>query len=215
MMQCYRERSAWITAEEALSHIARWVAEHPKPQMLHRHWNARNTGYWKRRIALRELVWAQSDGKVRMLGVGSTLEAEEVPPLFHCRHWQFDQRQDPRDLTHYPELWVSRVDVEREWPLDPPRIIDLEAQEHIVPLLAAPGLGESTTSRRRGRKPDKRETIKAKIREMGLDEVKGMKEIAWEAMFGASRDTCRKAVKELESEIVGKCNSRQIATIGK
>jgi hypothetical protein len=198
----YCERSAWITADEALNHIARWVAEHPKPQMLDSCWNAANPRYWSRRIAMSELVYAQSDGKVRMIGVGSTPEAEDVPPLFHCRHWQFDQRQDPRDLTHYPELLVSRADVEREWPLDP-RIIDLETQEDIVPLLAAPGLRESSTSRRRGRKPSKRETIKAKMREMGLNAVKGMKETAWEATFSASRDTCRKAVKELESEIVG------------
>jgi hypothetical protein len=147
MKPSYRERAAWIAAEEALQHIARWVAEHPKPKMLDPRWNAAGSQYWNRRIAMRELVYAQSDGKIHMLGVGATEAPEEVPPLFRCRHWEFDRRQDPRDLTHYPELWVSRADVEREWPLDP-RIIDLEAQAHSVALLAAPDLGEKT------KKPD-------------------------------------------------------------
>jgi hypothetical protein len=107
-----------------LEHIARWVENHQDPTSLDHRLRRdlatdRPTSYWQRRIALHEFVWAAGDAEIKVLGVGSTTEAEEVPAgtWLRCRHWTFDQKCDLHGITHYPELWVRRADVERLWPL--------------------------------------------------------------------------------------------------
>lgn len=55
-------------------------------------------------------------------------------------------------------------------------------------------------ARRRGRRPVKRERVKAAMREAlaGGQDVFGMKEVAMEELFKASRDVCRRARDELQ-----------------
>ncbi|WP_338830183.1 hypothetical protein [Bradyrhizobium sp. 27S5] len=67
------------------------------------------------------------------------------------------------------------------------------------PLVGKQPQHDGAGGRRRGPKVDKRETVKAKMRKFGIEEVQKWSETAMAAEFGASRDTCRKALKELKA----------------
>jgi len=59
---------------------------------------------------------------------------------------------------------------------------------------------KNSATRKRGPKISRRDQVKAKMLKFGLDEVGSWSEVAMAAEFGASRDTCRRALKELREE---------------
>lgn len=56
-------------------------------------------------------------------------------------------------------------------------------------------------AKKRGRKPLKGPAIKEEIRKIGAEKVRGWTQEAMAAQFGASRETCQKALDEVMSEI--------------
>jgi hypothetical protein len=69
---------------------------------------------------------------------------------------------------------------------------------------AASPASAATSSRKRGPKIGVRERVKSEMRQIGIKTVNGWSEVAMEEQFKASRDTCRRALRELRKEIVGK-----------
>lgn len=66
----------------------------------------------------------------------------------------------------------------------------------------------ASANRKRGPKVSVKERVKKKMREFGdIEALRTMKEIAMEAEFGASRNTCRKVRNEILSEFVADENS--------
>jgi hypothetical protein len=65
-----------------------------------------------------------------------------------------------------------------------------------------PGARVSRPPRKRGQAAVVLERVKAKMRSFDLKVLASLTEEAMKAEFGASRDTCRRARKEIQSEIV-------------
>lgn len=85
-----------------------------------------------------------------------------------------------------------------------PLLITDAGAQNAKPRLAVVGTSnvpKQATKRKTGPKAEKLQAVKESMRTFGWDQVKNMKEAAMACEFNASRDTCRKARRELESEL--------------
>ncbi|UGY23576.1 hypothetical protein HU675_0037410 [Bradyrhizobium septentrionale] len=116
-----------------------------------------------------------------------TCEADFANNTAHARwsNTELGQIGDSQPFKALVEgVIVQTADVERLWPHPPP-----------------PPSQNSRGGRRRGPEPVKLQQIMEDMRRFGVAKVRRMKEEAMAAQFGASRDTCRKAIKRLEQEL--------------
>ena len=91
----------------------------------------------------------------------------------------------------YTRILVSRPDVQKRWP---------KQKERTADVLSSPA--------KRGPKQRVIQRVKEKmVNRNDMDDLKSMTEEAMAATFGASRDTCRRARREVLSLFVEKSNS--------
>ena len=91
---------------------------------------------------------------------------------------------------------LSAVDVLREWPaLNPPAL-----------LPEPPSQATNRVPGRRGPEPQVLQRVLAEMASYDALELRELKEVAMEKLFGASRDTCRRARDIVLSKIVGVSN---------
>jgi hypothetical protein len=80
-------------------------------------------------------------------------------------------------------------------------IHELDQLNEISPVVMPKGNpGRTGQGRARGPAPEKRDEIKARMRELGPNQLRSMKEEEMASTFSASRDTCRRARAEVMSE---------------
>ncbi|ESW91725.1 hypothetical protein X773_01210 [Mesorhizobium sp. LSJC285A00] len=131
-------------------------------------------------------------------------KGEEVIP---CRYWPFLTLDMTNDAAkgEQGEYRAIRCAFWKDVPADNPlRATVLQANRqptHTVgPKERIPTRRSSRAVQTRGPKPAVTERVKDAMRVFGVDNIKGMKQIAMAEQFGASRETCVKALQELLSE---------------
>jgi hypothetical protein len=125
--------------------------------------------------------------------------AESGEAMLECGYWVAG------GFHHYTNGWSPRNPIATKYPIV---VAIAKPTSPAVQLRQAESVPPQGGPPKRGPSPLKRIRVKEEMRAVGWQTVKGMQEKAMEERFKASRDVCRTARNELESEFVG----RQIAT---